>query len=1802
MKCPHCNSEFHSLTGPAPRCPQCGEALQVSDDLLLPPDARDAAGRGEEATVDFPPLGDSGTPDAVQPPGGSEHETTNLGSERPSTAPADDAVETTIDLNINRSSPNATGSEAATFDFPSNQDRSGSDSSKPVSNENKTIDFDAGQSQSGINSNEPLGNEDKTIDLESEEGLSSPATNATAGNEDKTINYELTQPETDSTEIGATIDLQRRTADTPRSTSAAPDTVDSRKADATVDFELSQSEKRLNSESGTIDFDINDIGIPDDGKTIQLATAAERVSNQRIEKMTQEWSTSADDGISPMTSLKTKTSGSKGDSTLVIPERVFRGSEEQAAMKADYDLLELLGEGGMGVVYAARQASIDRTVAVKMLKPESASERNVRRKFLSEAVVTGDLEHPNIVPIYDVGARHDGALFYAMKRVQGTPWQDVIDDKSLSENLEILMKVADAVAFAHSKDVIHRDLKPENVMLGDFGEVLVMDWGLAVPTDRRSLGGIAPSAGMGGTPAYMAPEMALGPFDSIGKQSDIYLLGAILFHIVSGKPPHRGKGAMACLKAAARNEIVEFEDKNELTRIALKAMATKPAERYQSVGEFQTAIRDYLAHAESIELVKRASLDVELGNTTGDYECFQRALFGFQESLKLWDGYETAKMGARTTRIDYARCAKDKGDLDLGLSLLEEEDAEHRQLAEEINIEKAERDARQQRLRTAKQLTAALALALLVGGVIAFAWIYLAMKEARTQTRKAVTAQLEEQKQKDIAVAAEKDALDAKEVAVAAEKDALDAKEVALAAEKDALDAKEVALAAEKDAVKQRKDKEYEAYIAEIGLAAAKIDENAFGYAREILEQSQKGRRNWEWGRLMHMCSQSIQDFKESEPIPIEAVSFGPAGQRFATGNWEGTATIWEIGNQKRPLLTVEPGGSHIYSVALSPNGNWLVTAGDHVDRPLQMWNAATGELHRVLEGHEGPVTTAQFSHDGKLLLTGSYDKTARVWNVDTGEEVKKLVGHTWWIWDAGFSPDDRQIVTASQDGTVLVWSVADGQRSDPFRGHRGPVYTATFSPNGKSIASAGNDRRILLWDPSDLKPFDYEALAANNKVPLQDFAEMQGHTAAVRRVQYSANGKQLLSCGHDNTVRLWDIAERQLVKTLRGHDSWVRDCTFSPDGEFVLSAGHDKRAKLWTIDGYEEYRVLRGRIMRGHRDDILSAGISTDGNTIVTASRDRTARTWDAATGQPKMLLEEGHAYLASSATFFPDGDRLLTSAMDNSTRIWDVASGVELKRINGTGRYAAAALSPDGQWVLTGSLDRAAQLWAVESGEMLRALDGHKVAVSATAFSRDGARAASGDINGRVRVWNTADWSERYDLNAHTARISTLVFSPDGSRLLSASRDNTVAQWDLATGKESVDRILKHPDQVTSLDLSSDGRLAITSCFDGQVRVWNVATAQVQTTLPVEEQETSDARFSPTGRLAVTVHSESRLVKLWDLQSGREIAVQDEDGKTAGPLLDLERIGALVWAARFTDDGQYLLTVGGDEARLWNVKSRKEMLRFSPHNVVASAEFSKDGKRVVTGGWDGSARIWNAASGKAIVKMVAGDDTGNERQGKAINSAVFSPDEESRFVLTASDDGTAHSWDSETGKLVAEFKGHDDRVLWAVFSADGQQVLTTSSDKTARVWDASTGKQTGVLDGHKWSVLHGQFSTDGQFIVTGGADNISIVWNAKTFEVWKTLRGHTASVTSVTFSPDGSRVLTASEDHSAKLWDPITAKEILTLNGHTEEVTSVRFSADGLNVLTASRDGTSILWLAEPWPAETSAVAPSDAFSPRF
>lgn len=430
--------------------------------------------------------------------------------------------------------------------------------------------------------------------------------------------------------------------------------------------------------------------------------------------------------------------------TTTVKERVVARLGATSVENADYELLEILGKGGMGIVYAARQASINRTVAVKLMGQHLAANEESRQQFLSEAAATGDLDHPGIVPIYDLGTNDEGALFYAMKKVQGVTWKESIRDKTQKENLEILLRVTDAVAFAHSRGMIHRDLKPENVMLGAFGEVLITDWGLVLSVGGAD-GPVLPAGTktLCGTPAYMAPEMARGNVMDVGFGSDVYLLGAILYEVITGKPPHAGTDTKHCLEAAAKNEIDAGEHRGELFNIALKAMSSWPEDRYAGAMAFRSAIKDYQEHSDSVDIAGRARQHLHTATQTSSYSEYQRALFGFREARSLWSEYEIAAKGESETLLAYASCALRNADLDLAASMLESGEPAHQHLLLELKNARNERDHRQKRIRFLRRTTLALLVTVAVVSSVSVVWIRYEQSQREAERRQSAPALIE---------------------------------------------------------------------------------------------------------------------------------------------------------------------------------------------------------------------------------------------------------------------------------------------------------------------------------------------------------------------------------------------------------------------------------------------------------------------------------------------------------------------------------------------------------------------------------------------------------------------------------------------------------------------------------------------------------------------------------------------------------------------------------------------------------------------------------------------------------------------------------------------------------------------------------------------------------------------------------------------------------------------------------------------------------------------------------------------------
>ncbi len=390
---------------------------------------------------------------------------------------------------------------------------------------------------------------------------------------------------------------------------------------------------------------------------------------------------------------------------------------------------EWLGRGGEGEVFRARQARLRRPVAVKKLRPARSS----TAAFVAEALLCGRLEHPNIVPVYDLDRDADGRPFLAMKLVEGQSWKQLLDAEPTARerHLEILLQLCDAVAFAHDRGVVHNDIKPANVMLGRFGEVLLVDWGIAAELTSAD-DAIRPREVITspcGTPCYMAPELARGDGAAIGPWTDTYLLGGVLFRLLTGRPPRAGGHFLALVEAAARGEHDPLDPAlpEELRAICQRALAAEPAARFPSAAALAGAVRDFLRHRESHTLSSAAqdALEACRGGSSAraadTYQQLSKALAGFDHAALLWPENPAARAGRRQVHETWAGTALQRGDLGLAAAQLEElergaeEEGKVGELRAQLAAaEAAERERVRSRRRLRRGLQASLAVLFVV--------------------------------------------------------------------------------------------------------------------------------------------------------------------------------------------------------------------------------------------------------------------------------------------------------------------------------------------------------------------------------------------------------------------------------------------------------------------------------------------------------------------------------------------------------------------------------------------------------------------------------------------------------------------------------------------------------------------------------------------------------------------------------------------------------------------------------------------------------------------------------------------------------------------------------------------------------------------------------------------------------------------------------------------------------------------------------------------------------------------------------
>jgi WD40 repeat protein/serine/threonine protein kinase len=646
---------------------------------------------------------------------------------------------------------------------------------------------------------------------------------------------------------------------------------------------------------------------------------------------------------------------------------------------------------------------------------------------------------------------------------------------------------------------------------------------------------------------------------------------------------------------------------------------------------------------------------------------------------------------------------------------------------------------------------------------------------------------------------------------------------------------------------------------------------------------------------------------------------------------------------------------------------------------------------------------------------------------------------------------------------------------------HRSGVHTAQFSADGKRIETA-------FW---------------RHPMLLSAEAAMEAEATGVRR-------------DYGLSTRVWNAQSGQPLTRPLEHGVVVWSAQFSPDGKRIVTALADGTARVWDA---QTDQPLTEPMQHSRR--ITSAQFSPDGKRIVTASLDETARVWDAQTGKP-LTRPLMHGALVNSAQFSPDGQRVVTGCSDGTARLWDAQSGQLLSESSKhSGAVQSAQFSPDGKWILTATDDHTARVWDAQSGQPLTEALQHNDSVESAQFSPDGKRilTVSGDS---VWLWDAVGGqplAESFKTHGYAQ------FSPDGKRLVTASRLNSelaARVWDVPSG-QPLSEPFQHSGGVRSARFSPDGGRIVTTSVGGIPRVW--------------------------------------AARVWDAQTGQPLT---------GPL----QHGLTVTSAQFSPDGTRIVTASMDRtARVWDAASGQPLTEPMIHsNMVYSAQFSPDGTRIVTGSWNGTARVWDAVSGQPLtgpLKLKGAAVNSSAPRMSILYSAQFSPD--GKRILTASADDTACVWDAQSGQLLAGPLEHNSGALpssvSARFSPDGKRILTASAE-AAQVWDAVSGQPLTEPLQHSNLITSAEFSPDGRWVVTASSDHTARVWDAQSGQPLTQPLPHGDIVNSAQFTPDGRQILTTSDDGTARVWDfaPSTANHPDWLLQLAEVISGKRLNKKGI------------------------------------
>ncbi|MDP8223403.1 MAG: protein kinase [Candidatus Lernaella stagnicola] len=1009
---------------------------------------------------------------------------------------------------------------------------------------------------------------------------------------------------------------------------------------------------------------------------------------------------------------------------------VFRAPDKNAAE---------IGRGALGRVLVAFDDHLAREVAVKELlpfvEPDDASDSEYEQlqrvalartaRFLREARVTGQLEHPSIVPVYEIGRRDDGTFYYTMKLVRG----DTLDEalaacRNLDDRLQLLghfEDVCQALAYAHSRGVIHRDVKPSNIMLGRFGVTVVLDWGLAKVRGQRDDRGleiersveqlrVAGHTVVGqaiGTPTYMSPEQAEGLIEQIDERSDVWSLGAVLYKILTGSSPFEGRVPSEIIDRVKSETVrpvreVCAEAPPDLAAVAEKALCRDPGERYETAGELAEEVHAFRA-----------------GHRIAAYE------YGSLELLRRF---------VRKNKALSALIALLAVTLVVGSALVWRAYG-----AARTALETAERNEREVHFNIAnflseKALEAFGRRDFLVAKVFSAASLVHNPYNPFGPYR---YPQLSNMEQTDAALRVSPSHSVLYQAAVhgyLSFDDVLVGHTDNVTAVAYSPDGSLLASAGGDKVIRIWHARFHRPIRVLTGHADSVRDVAFFAGGTRLISAGRDGVLivwNPQTGERLGTLTGHVGE--------VRAVAVSPKGDVAASVGRDKTLRLWNLADGVA-VATWDDHQGVVEDVTFSPDGRWLATVGR--DKTIRLRDAVTGRTVAVLRGHDDEITAAAFTPDSKILATGAWDAKVHLWDVETRRRIGTLEGHTDGVRGLAFSADGRRLVTAGWDKTLKLWDVPQRRLIETVVGHADGVFAVAFEPGDEHIVSASGDKTIKVW-----------RVARLNMVKT-----LHGHDDRIVSFSFSPDGALLASASWDNTLKLWDMETGKLRADVPAHEQGVLSVCFSPDGTTFATAGGDRTIKLWRLDTLQPIATLTG-----HEGAIRSLAFSPDGLLLASAGRDKTVRLWDVQTARPLATFTDAKD-IVWTIDFSPDGRYVAGAAFDKTVRLWDVEKRTLARTLEGhTHWVSGVSFSPDGQVLASSGRDKTVRLWRVETGEPLAVITGHNEWVNYVEFSPDGRRLLTGSDDRTARLWD-ADTGCLLQTIRVSYEVASIAFTPRG------------------------------------------------------------------------------------------------------------------------------------------------------------------------------------------------------------------------------------------------------------------------------------------------------------------------------------------------------------------------------------------------------------------------------------------------------